>query len=180
MKALRVVPDSSFYLFFLDDIARPIELCGILAHEGFSFWTGIIIKAEIAMSEHFEAISGEFANTVGLIDYYRYGELVRPFFSLEEIRKGEHEVVVIAFIWDATSEEFHAIIDDGPVRRFVERRFPSVSARTTGTLGFIERCAMGYEVLTRVEAIDLLKAMKTSDFRIKPEIVDEAIHRLEA
>lgn len=180
MVALRIVPDSSFFMFFLDDVGRPGELRRMLSHREFGFGTGAIIRKEVHKSRHFDAIADDFARFVEMVDYYRYGELVRPFFSFQEIQKGEHEVVVIAFIWDATAVDFHAIVDDGPVRSFIEGRFPGVWRRTMGTLGFIERCAEVHRILSRDEAIDLLRAMMASGFRIKSEIVEDAIGRLGA
>lgn len=178
MSTVHIVPDTSFYLFFLDDIGRPEELRRMISHGAFRFWTGRVIKAEVGLSNLFAAVSDDFTDLVGLFDYYQYGELIRPFLSGGQINKGENEVIVISYILDATSEDYQAIIDDGDARKFVERSLPEISKHVSGTLGFIERCASHFAVMSSVEATELLRAMKSSGFRIKGEIVDEAIRRL--
>ena len=49
---------------------------------------------------------------IEMFSYYEYGEILRPLFSEEEMKKGEQEVIVISYILNFKKEHFIAILDD--------------------------------------------------------------------
>ena len=178
MPSTRVVSDSSFYIFFLDDIGCVGALLRILTCEDYSFVMGSVIRREVTAKE----CPAEFLEVMRLgvetFDYNDHGELLRPFFGETEIRKGESEAVVISFVLHRRGERHILVIDEGPARRFVGGRFPDLLQYLTGTVGFLEDAAMR-KLFTPGEAIELLEAMLASNFRVDPAIVRAAIERLE-
>jgi hypothetical protein len=76
----------------------PQYLVRILNHEYFDFVTGKIILEEIERSPRYMIIKKEIERKVRVFEYLNYGEILRPFFSIEEIKKGEHEVIAISCI----------------------------------------------------------------------------------
>jgi len=48
-----------------------------------------------------------------------------------------------------------------------------------GTIGFIELCSYKYNIFSRQLAINILEEIKSSKFRIKNEIIDLTIKRLQ-
>jgi len=87
MSSVNVVPDSSFYICFLDDINAPHYLLQLLNARIFKFILGKIIKTEIEKSPNYKSIEKTIDSRVEIFEYYNYGEILRPFFSLEEIKK---------------------------------------------------------------------------------------------
>ncbi len=178
MDLATIVPDSSFFICFLDDIKQPQILVEILEHRRFEFFTGSIIHSEIQKSQNFTDIEGVFDSHVGHLDYYNYGEILRPFFSVNEIRKGEHEVIVISYVLYSRGCSALAILDDESPRKYFKNRFPELSDKVTGTIGFIERCACSYGIFQANKGTTILSLIADSKFRVKRRIVDDAIKRV--
>jgi hypothetical protein len=59
----------------------------MLENDHFEFFTGSVIKGEIEKSKHHHLVKDVVDHCVQLFAYYQYGELLRPFFSLGEIKK---------------------------------------------------------------------------------------------
>lgn len=179
MPPTRVVSDSSFYICFLDDINRTDALLRLLTCEWYGFVVGTVIRQEVTA----KVCPAEFLETldthVESFEYYSYGEILRPFFGITEVRKGESEAVVISFILHTRGEHHRLIIDESPARRFVERTVPDLVPYLTGTVGFIETATVVRNVFTVEEAIEMLRAIMQSRFRVEPGIVQQAIKRLE-
>lgn len=179
MPPTRIVPDSSFYICFLDDIRRVDALLRLMTCEYYSLVMGSVIRREVTAKECPEDFLDALHHHVEGFEYQAYGEILRPFFGDEEIRKGESEAVVISFILHRMGERHILIIDESPARRFVGGRFPELLQYLTGTVGFLETCTVLRNIFTPEEAIELLRAMLASTFRIDPDIVHEAIEKLE-
>ncbi len=178
MNSVTVVPDSSFFICFLDDIKQPQILIQILKHGWFEFFTGCVIHSEIQRSQNFTDIEGEFDSRVSHLDYYNYGEILRPFFSVNEIRKGEHEVIAISYVLHSRGYSVLAILDDESPRKYFRNRFPELSNKVTGTIGFIEQCTCSYGVFRVNKGTTILSSIADSKFRVKRHIVDDAIQRV--
>lgn len=164
MQVIIIIPNSSFYLCFLDDIMAPQYLVRILNHEYFDFVTGKIILEEIERK-------------VRVFEYLNYGEILRPFFSIEEIKKGEHEVIAISCILYILEINFLAIIDDDQAIKFLKRNFPRTEHKITRTVGFMEECYRR-KIFSKEETINILELIKKSKFRVKKAIIEDIIKRI--
>jgi predicted nucleic acid-binding protein len=149
----------------------------ILNHERFDFVAGEKILEEVKRSSRYRLVERKVERRVKIFKYLNYGEILRPFFSVEEIEKGEHEVIAISCILYVLGSNFLAIIDEDQARKFLRGIFPEAERRTTGTVGFVEECYR-YGVFSREEAISILESMKSSKFRVKKEIIEGAIRRV--
>ena len=67
-----------------------------------------------------------------------FDELLKPFFSVKEIEKGEDEVIAIAYVFNILELYFYFILDDESARHFVEINFSELKDRMYGTVGFIK------------------------------------------
>ena len=170
---LKVVPDSSFYICFLDDIEKPEYLILLLQEESFCYITGRIVKEEISKSKNYHKVKDIIESSTTEFEYYNYGEILRPFFSIRELKKGEHEVIVISYIFYNLGLPFTAIIDENGPRRFVKMNFPWLYPFFTGTVGFLKKCCCEYHVLTKERVINILDMIGKSKFRIRKEILNK-------
>ncbi len=166
------IADSSFYICFLDDIKRPDFLKRMI--NSFEFLIGKIIKGEVEKSKNYFHIKQIFETKVILFQYENYGELLKPFFSLHEIKKGEHEVIAIAIIM-SNFKQIIVIIDELDVRRFIQANFPELIMDMVGTVGFIKMCCCEYKIFSKEEAKGILNLIKNSRFRIGNNIIGEII-----
>jgi predicted nucleic acid-binding protein len=178
MTATEIVPDSSFYYCFVDDVNRPDVLVTLLTYTSFHYVTGPVIDSEVRGCRRFGNIEQAFEANVESFAYYQYGEIIRPLFALDEIKKGEHEVVVISYIFHHQGATYKSIIDEAPTRTFLQRSYPELSRNMNGTIGFLEHCTIDCKLISKGDCITLLEEIKESRFRIEDRIVDEAIERL--
>lgn len=174
----KVIPDSSFYICFIDDIKEPKYLIRMLSANAMEFIIGQKIKEEIKKSQNYNAIEILIDNHTQSFEYYKYGEILKPFFSAEEIKKGEHEVIVISYVMYHLGIAFIAIIDEDESRKFVEKNFPELLEKLVGTVGFIALCCCKYKIFSKNECILLLNKIKKSKFRIKNSIIEETVERI--
>lgn len=175
---IKVIPDSSFYICFIDDINEPEYLIRILSTNAMEFIIGQKIKEEIKKSQNYDAIEILINNHTQSFEYYSYGEILKPFFSVEEIKKGEHEVIAISYVMYQLGIVFIAIIDEDKSRKFVEKNFPELLEKIVGTVGFIALCCCRYKIFSKNECILLLNKIKKSKFRIKNSIIEETVERI--
>lgn len=179
MTANLVVSDSSFYICFLNDITRPGLLIRIIESEPFQFVIGPVIKSEVKKSQNFDEISQTFHTNLEVFSYYKYGEIIRPLLSLDEIEKGEHELIVITYILHNRELKYKIILDDLATRNFLSKTYPKMFQNVTGTVGFIGYCTIKYKVFSKREGIMILNSIKKSKFRVRDEIVDEILKNIE-
>ena len=175
MSKHKVISDSSFFICFLDDIQKPRYIIKILKCNSFKFIIGKLVGREISKSHNYPAIEEMFGHSIEGFEYYRYGELLRPFFSLQEIKEGEHEAIAISYILHFIGIDFTLIIDDAEPRKFVRMHFSDISPKMTGTIGFIKDCCCTYSIFSKEEGINILTLIKQSRFRIKGEMIDSII-----
>ena len=177
MSDIKVIPDSSFIICFLDDIQQPQYLIRIFNYDGFTFIIGRIVKNEISRSRRYDHIKSIVENAESF-EYYYYGEILRPFLSIEEIEKGEHEVIATAYVMHSLGFDIIFILDEDDPRKFVENNFPDLVDKMTGTVGFIEKCHCVFDIFEKDESIDILRLIKNSKFRVKAEIIEQAIENI--
>jgi len=179
MKCSTTIPDSSFFWCFLGDIKKPDSLLKILQSNEFRFVTAEIISTEIKKKPIEAQLLHKINKNVEIFSYHQYGEILKPLFSDKEIKKGEHEVIVISYILNFKREDFIAVLDDNAPKKFLKRLIPNPIGIITGTVGFIEICTVR-SVFRRAEAITILILIKESKFRIDDAIVDSVISRIES
>lgn len=178
MAEITIIPDSSFYICFLDDIKKPDYILKIVEYSGFKFFTGMIIKREIEKSSFYCKIEKTINSKVQIFKYYNYGEILKPFFSLEEINEGEHEVIVISYILFLRNSKFIAIIDDANSRKFIHNNFPEIFKFIEWTISFLSNCYILYSIFPKKEIISILEMIQNSKFRVKKEVVEETIEQI--
>lgn len=178
MEEVNIIPDSSFYICFLDDIKKPDYLLKIIKCDKFKFFTGFIIKEEIEKSSYYSKIEKIINLKIQIFKYYDYGEILRPFFSIEEIKEGEHEVIVISYILYLRDINFIAIIDDTTPRNFIQNNFPEIFKCIEWTINFLKKCNTDYKLYSKEEIISILQLIQNSKFRVKKEIVENVIKQI--
>jgi predicted nucleic acid-binding protein len=137
-----------------------------------------VIKGEIEKSNHHHLVKDVVDQRVRLFTYYQYGELLRPFFSIEEIKKGENEVIVISYVLFSQQKECTIILDDDTPKKFIQNHIPMLVRLVEGTVGFTKNCHLRYKVFQRDEALSILKMIQQSKFRINREIIEEAMSQI--
>lgn len=179
MNDISIIPDSSFFICFLDDIGKPERLLEIINSSKFSLIIGKMISQEIRKSENFFRISEEIHQKAIVYDYYEYGEAVKVFFSESEIEKGEHEIFVISYIFSLLERPFIAIIDDMDAKKFLKNNIQHPEF-IVGTIGFLELCTCSYKVFIKEVSINILMSIKESKFFVDPMIIDATIEKIRA
>jgi predicted nucleic acid-binding protein len=168
-----VVPDSSFYICFLDDIEAPQILERLLICPEYNYFTGDVISEEIEKSKNFPSLEKIFHKMVTRFDYFDYGEIMRPLFSREQINKGENEVIVIIYILNKLNREYVGIIDEITARNFVSKNFPDMFENITGTLGFLRISTTDRKIISKEECISVLMRIRASKFRVDVKLIDK-------
>jgi len=178
MEETYVVSDSSFIICFLDDIEKHEYLLHFWGCGVFKFVIGDVIHEEIKKSHNYSLIQDSLNSKISVFDYYNFGEIVRPFFSIDEIKKGEHEVYVIFYVLNFRKEETIAILDEIQCKNYLKSKMPHVSIKIIGTIGFIERCICKCKLLSKTEGESILVLIKGSKFWIPDKIIDQSINKI--
>jgi predicted nucleic acid-binding protein len=171
------IPDTSFYSCFIGDIERPDHLLKILNANRFKFIAAKIICSEIERKLTDTELKQKIFQKIEMFSYYEYGEILRPLFSEEEMKKGEQEVIVISYILNFKKEHFIAILDDKTPKNFLKRLIQTPSGIVMGTIGFIGLCASD-GIFEKEEAVSVLILIKGSKFRVNDKIIDVVIQRI--
>ncbi len=178
MYTYSLIPDSTFFICYLDDIEKPEYLKKIIKNNKFNIFIGQIINNEIKKSNNYKSLEKDFGSKIKIFEYYQYGEILRPLFSREEIIKGEHEVIVIAFILFSEDEKFIAILDDIAPRKFIKNNFPQIYESIEWTVGFTKNCYYKHKIFSKEETLIILELIQNSKFRIDPEVICGLIYEV--
>ena len=174
----KVVADSTFYICFLDDIKRSEYLIRLANH--FEFVVGKVIHEEIKKSQNYSCIENIMKKKVLHFEYENYGEILRPFFSMKEIQKGEHEAIAISIILVRIEFlEIFLIIDDNDARNFIKKNFQDIYPMVKYTVQFIVECYLNHSIFKKEEIIEILMLIKKSKFRINKNLIDNLLKNLE-
>jgi predicted nucleic acid-binding protein len=175
---LYIIPDSSFYICFIDDIEDCESLIEILKNKAFRFVIGIVVKGEIKKSKKYQIIEDYIENSILYFSETNYGELLKPLFSEEELRKGENEVITISYILFDLNYDFITILDDDEPRKFFLINFPEFADKLKGSIGFIKDCVCIQKIFTKDKGLNILACIKNSKFRIKKDIINDIIEKI--
>lgn len=174
----RVIPDTSFFICFLDDIKEPSHLLRIFNFNEFILVVGKVVHSEVKKSENYHQIE-HILYSAESHDYNQFGEILKPFMSVEEISKGEHEVIATAYILNFLGYDIIFILDDDGARNLVLRNLSEIADKMTGTVGFIRLCCCEHEIFNKEEAKLILVTIKNSKFRVKEKIIEKTIEDIE-
>jgi predicted nucleic acid-binding protein len=173
-----LIADSSFYICFLDCINEPASLIKIL--DVFQANVTPKVFSEINKSKN----SYHILNKKDLLTVFKgadinLGEALRPFVSEKELEKGEHEVIVLAYVFYNINIGFFFIIDELSKRKLVEKNLPYLTKNLYGTLGFIGICHSKYNIFNKTESLNLLNKIGCSSFRADKKIIEEVIKKIQ-
>lgn len=164
MQTERLIPDSTFFSFFLHNIEEPDYLKRIV--DNFYVEIPPRVNQEIENCKHSKIIE-EIKDKLHLFDdKLNFTELLKPLFSTEQRERGEHDVIVVGYFCFWLKLDFIMIIDDGGARKFIEKNFPYLVPHLTWTATFIGDCCCKYKIFNKDETLDLLDKMGKSTFRI--------------
>ena len=163
------VADSTFYLCFLEDINAPEPLATILQHLDF-----VIPKAvydEVSICKGYGRARDTLRFTIGSSDI-RFKEILRPFFSSEQWKKGEAEAITLAFSLFNDDSLEQLILDDSQARAFVRNNLGVLVNLMTGTVGFLRVCYR-IKILPREVVLQVLLLIEKSSFHIDGEVLSK-------
>jgi len=174
MVPLKVIPDSSFFICFLDDIKMPTILRRMITSNYFTFVLCEKVEKELLKNPVSREFLADLNTQFESFKYSMYAEILKPLFAVEEIVKGEHEVVVAAYVYHhVLNQGYKVIIDEVETRKFIKRNFPEIFKNVVGTLGFIKQSFSDYSIITRNEALNILNAIEKSKFRVNKDILEK-------
>lgn len=179
----RIIPDSTFFSFFLHNIEEPKALEKIANH----FYVEVPPKVhnEIRNCKFYHHLKS-FENKLHIFkeEASSFSEILKPLFSESQKEKGEHDIIVVGICYHSMGLDFLIVIDDSPARKFAKRNFPFLEEHLVWTANFIQDCNIKFGIFNKPETLDLLIKMKNSSkelegFRITDEILDPIISEVE-
>ena len=171
-KRRATIADTSFYVFFVDDIDG-LEYLAAIARSCMLMATALVMK-ELSRKRDAENLRGM---VVPAGFEYDIAETLRPFFDEQRSVRGEHEVIAFGHIMHKRGVPSTVIIDDSQARKFAMRHFAHLGRSMTGTLGFVVECGRN-GTLAAADAGRVLEAMKSSRFRVPVGLVDDALREV--
>lgn len=168
------IADTSFYIFFRDDM------------DGLGYLTAIarsrmLVATTLVMKELSQKRSSEeklLKMVVPAGFEYEIAEALRPFLGGPGYVRGEHEVIALGHVMHKRTVLSTVIMDDAAAaRRFALKNFAHLERSMTGTLGLVVECHRD-GILAGDDAERVLDAMKPSRFRVPDGLVDEALREV--
>ena len=178
MQNKRLIPDSTFFSFFLHNTNEPNFLKKIV--DDFYVEVPPKVYKEIQNCKYSQNIKS-FEKKLHIFDNKLNGfsELLKPLFSTEQKERGEHDVVVVGFFCYNLKLDFIMVIDDKGARNFAKRNFPYLEKHMEWTANFIKNCYIIYKIFKKEEALYLLNKMRDSTFRIDNACLSSIIQEVE-
>ena len=149
-----IVADSTFYIFFFDDIKSAGHLNCIL--DSYNAHIGPAIKSEI--SRHLESneeikrkitnvdINVDFQN---ILDQYQIS-LLSAFPGLQKWdKKGEFEVIGLSYFLQELGSLKYIIVDDKAPYKFIKSQLKFINNNLTRTFGFLAMGVVDDELLSK-------------------------------
>jgi len=165
-----LIADSTFYICFLDCIQKPEVLIKII--KNFKANIPQRVFQEICKSKNSHHLL-QHKDCLNIFDkpHLNLGEVLRPFVSENELKKGEHEIIVLAYVCSHMGIKFILILDEASKRNLVKNIIPELIDNMTGTLGFLKMCCCKYHIFNNTEIINLIDEIEKSSFRIDKRII---------
>lgn len=174
---MNVIPDSSFFICFLDDLEGILPIkdrLHILVLITGTF-TVLVVPA-VEQESRFQRISSPVRNQVRMVTIPASARS-DPFIQLLQplLGKGEHDVITCAHVhFLEGNSNFLFLLDDGIARDHVRRILPALVSHMKGTVGFLGHCAV-QKVLEKNETINLLTVISRSKFRVDRSTITTVI-----
>jgi hypothetical protein len=157
-----IVADSTFYIFFFDDIKSAGHLNCIL--DSYEAHIGPTIKDEIGhYLESYDEIKGKITYDAinvdfqNILDQYQIS-LLSAFPGLQKWdKKGEFEVIGLSYLLQERGSLKYLIVDDKAPYRFIKSHLSFINNNLTRTFGFLARGVIDDELLSKTllqEVID--------------------------
>ncbi len=177
MQNERLIPDSSFFSFFLHNTDSSDLLKQII--DNFDIEVPPKVYEEIKCCKYFSEIKS-FESKLHIFDVkLKPARILEPLFSKDQIEKGEHEVLVVGYFCYNMKIAFLMIIDDGDSRNFIKRNFSTLEPYMVWTASFIRDCCTKYKILNKGDTLDLLNKMGNSTFRIDRDSLNKLLLEVE-
>ena len=180
---MNVIPDSSFFICFLDDLEGHLPISDrvrflMLIAGNFT----ILVVPDVEQESQFQRFSPPVKAQARMVKIPASKTRSDP--SIELLRpmlgRGEHEVITCAHYHVLKGDSiFFFILDDGLARDLVRRILPVLISHMKGTVGFIGHCAI-QKVLEKNEAIHLLTVIGRSKFRVDQLTVTTVISDIQS
>lgn len=173
---MKIIPDSSFFICFLDDLEGHLQITDRL--RVLTMITGnypVMVVPAVEQESRFQRLPTVISNQIQRITITGLPtdpsiELLRPLLG-----KGEHEVITFARTCLSNGDStFLFILDDGVARNLVKRILPALVSHMKGTVGFLGYCAL-QKVLDKNGTIQLLTAIGKSKFRVDQSTISIVI-----
>lgn len=178
---MKVIPDSSFFICFLDDLEGHLPLTDRLRLlAGISCSFPVMITPAVEQESRYQRLPTGVSNQIQRITINGLPtdpsiELLRPLLG-----KGEHEVITFARSCLLNGDSiFIFILDDGVARNLVKRILPALVSHMKGTVGFLGFCAIR-KVLEKNETINLLTIIGKSKFRVDRSTISTVIAEVQS
>ena len=180
---MKIIPDSSFFICFIDDLDgylpfdERIQILSTISGY-FTIILGTDVAGESPLHRLPQIIKDRFVKKNPKVSYTVPDpaiELLRPLLG-----RGEHEVITCSFMFYKKGERgFLFILDDGTARDLVDRTLPYLISHLKGTVGFLGDCAIR-KVLEKNEVIHLLTVLRKTKFRVDPSIITAVITEIKS
>jgi predicted nucleic acid-binding protein len=172
----QIVADSTFYLCFLEDIHKPDVLIHVL--DNFDLLITPLVQREVSNSSNFIKIQLH----PKLVPYQKenLGEALRPLFSEKQIRKGETEVIELAYDFYINGKSTMFILDDKQPRSFVHRILPYLEDFMIGTVGFVGDCYCEFGIIEKGNVKGLIILISQSPFRVSADVIREVLAKIDS
>ncbi|MDD3052489.1 MAG: hypothetical protein PHR06_15295 [Candidatus Cloacimonetes bacterium] len=176
----KLIPDSSFFICFFDDLEGIV-----IESERFDFIAYIAKQYYVEIPEyvHYEArFQNRNHDFSSLISVVSIDDLVKDPVFFEPLRlvvdKGEFEVIVLSYFYKTTNDEnFTFILDDETARKKVHLFIPLIAGNLTGTIGFISRLEQNNYISLEFK-VNILKCIEQSKFRVSKKIIESTINSI--
>ncbi len=157
-----IVADSTFYIFFFDDIKSAGHLNSIL--DSYDAYIGPTIKGEIGHHlESDEEIKGKITDIAikvdfqNILDQYQIS-LLSAFPGLQKWgKKGEFEAIGLSYLLQELGSLKYLIVDDKAPYKFIKSQLRFINNNLTRTFGFLAMGVVDDELLSKTllqEVID--------------------------
>lgn len=170
----KLIPDSSFFICFFDDLKEFLDKS--IRYEVVNNVVkkySVEVTPSVCEEVNFKSRCFDFSDSINFISRDKLGSSSLPVEPLRLVLgRGEFEVISVSYGYKTTGDNaFIFILDDGTARKKVTVLLPLLLNNMMGTIGFIQALEKQHIVSTK-DAIDILDCIKESNFRVKEVTLD--------
>ncbi|MCK9313579.1 MAG: hypothetical protein M0P20_05975 [Methanocorpusculum sp.] len=178
MNKMIVIPDTSFFVCFIDDLADFVP-----ENDRYQYLNVISTVYQITVTPEVrkETSWNRVPEIIQTQCYYAENILSPPTVDpiIEQLRlllgKGEIDVISYSNMYKREKiDDFKFVLDDGMARKLVSENLPILVTHMVGTVGLLKICALE-KIYDKVSIINILENIKVSKFRIQDDMVCKII-----